>query len=296
MDAKPNINIYENHCYNNKGIIFLIFILITGMVMMLGASIGEAAPGENIFKQSCGGCHTIGGGDMVGPDLKGITDIRAREWLISYSMEAADMRAQGDPIALELSQKWSIAMPNTGLSKEESTAVMAYLEAQKGTRGMPAAAPKELLPQGDAAKGRDLYIGAVSFRNGGGSCLACHDAGGIGVLGGGTLGPDLTKIYPTYGEAALGSVLAAPSSPFPTMKPIYDTQPLTKEEIVNLIAFFAATADEPSSQGETQFAMFGLGGTLMLLIISGLFWKGRIQNVRRSLIEQATQKANRQIN
>jgi len=160
--------------------------------------------------------------------------------------------------------------------------------------GEAAPTPKEPLPQGDAAIGRDLYVGAVSFRNGGGSCLACHDAGGIGVLGGGVLGPDLTKVYNTYGETALGSVLTAPTSPFPTMKPIYDTQPLTKEEVANLIAFFAATVDELSSQGGTQFAMFGLGGTLMLLIVSGLFWKGRLQNVRRSLIEQATQKANQQ--
>jgi mono/diheme cytochrome c family protein len=288
MDAQ--LNTYEKDRLKNNGLVFLILAVIIALVVMNNTAIAEAASGESIFKQSCGSCHTVGGGDMAGPDLKGITDIRDKEWLIRYSMESADMRAQGDPIALELAQKWSLAMPNTSISREQATAVAAYLEAQKNAGTTPTVTPKEPLPQGNAAVGRELYVGAIPFRNGGGSCLACHDAGGTGILGG-TLGPDLTKVYATYGEAALGSVLAAPSSPFPTMKPIYDAQPLTKEEVADLIAFFAATADKPSALGGAQFAMFGLGGTIILLIISGLLWKGRLQNVRRSLIEQATRKS-----
>lgn len=39
-----------------------------------------AAAGKALFQGKCAGCHTIGGGKLVGPDLKGVTTTRDHEW------------------------------------------------------------------------------------------------------------------------------------------------------------------------------------------------------------------------
>src|SRR5215467_15602236 len=38
-------------------------------------------PGQAMFKKICAPCHTIGVGDRVGPDLRGVTQRRERAWL-----------------------------------------------------------------------------------------------------------------------------------------------------------------------------------------------------------------------
>src|SRR4051794_22190846 len=39
------------------------------------------APGEYAFTNHCAACHTIGGGDRVGPDLRGVSERRDHAWL-----------------------------------------------------------------------------------------------------------------------------------------------------------------------------------------------------------------------
>ena len=58
------------------------------------------------------------------------------------------------------------------------------------------AAPVEAAPAepGNAAVGKLLFTGEQSFASGAPPCMSCHSAG-VGVLGGGALGPDLTKTY-----------------------------------------------------------------------------------------------------
>lgn len=43
------------------------------------------ADGEALFtSKGCNACHTIGGGDLVGPDLAGVTELRTQEWLTNW--------------------------------------------------------------------------------------------------------------------------------------------------------------------------------------------------------------------
>src|SRR3954468_18615382 len=38
--------------------------------------------GKDVFAaKGCNGCHKIGGGKLVGPDLKGVTGRRDKEWI-----------------------------------------------------------------------------------------------------------------------------------------------------------------------------------------------------------------------
>ena len=103
-----------------------------------GKSYAEARPlvldkGEYFFQSQCSVCHTIGGGDKMGPDLLGASARRDRAWLTRYIMAPDRMLAEGDPIATALFEKYQYArMPNLRLGSEEAAAVLSYIDAQSG--------------------------------------------------------------------------------------------------------------------------------------------------------------------
>src|SRR5919202_5306363 len=86
--------------------------------------------GGYVFATRCVGCHTVGGGDLVGPDLAGVTDRRDSAWLTQYVAAPDQALAGGDPVASALYIKYrQIPMPNLQLSNADVTAVLDYLEA-----------------------------------------------------------------------------------------------------------------------------------------------------------------------
>ena len=106
-----------------------------------GTTVPESAiaPGQVLFVKACAACHTIGRGQRVGPDLKDVAVRRTRDWLTDYITAPAAMRASGDATALELSKQFSrIRMPTLGLSDDDATDVLKYIElegARKNTAG-----------------------------------------------------------------------------------------------------------------------------------------------------------------
>ena len=88
-------------------------------------------PGQALFIKACSSCHTIGKGDRVGPDLAGVTGRRGHEWLKEFIARPDKVIGRGDPVALSLLQQYrGVRMPNLGLSDQDATDVMAYLDAQ----------------------------------------------------------------------------------------------------------------------------------------------------------------------
>jgi cytochrome oxidase Cu insertion factor (SCO1/SenC/PrrC family)/cytochrome c2 len=88
-------------------------------------------PGQAMFKKICAPCHTIGVGDRVGPDLRGVTQRRDRAWLSSFMQNPAKMRAQQDPIALALAAKFpGVHMPTLRVSETDAADLISYIEAQ----------------------------------------------------------------------------------------------------------------------------------------------------------------------
>ena len=104
-----------------------------------GKSYAEAKPianGSDIgaydFKSFCSNCHTIGGGDAIGPDLAVAFDSRDSEWLAEYSLKPDAVRQRNDPIARRLVEKYPhVRMPNLGLTPTEVRAIMKYIAIQK---------------------------------------------------------------------------------------------------------------------------------------------------------------------
>jgi len=273
-------------------------LVLIGLLLAGFAYLAEAAPltqsaeaGKTIFQQKCAACHTIGGGRLVGPDLQGVTAQRDRNWLVRWIAAPDRMLAQKDPLAIQLlKENNDVPMPNLALTDAEVTALLTYLETQGGAAAAapssqaPAAAPAGR-PAGDSVAGKSLFMGNTRFQNGGPPCMACHSIAGIGALGGGALGPDLTPAFNKFGEAGLTSILA--TMPFPTMNAVWSQRPLTAEEQANLVAFMQQAVAERSTQALGQLALLAIVGLVILLALAQLIWRRRLTSVRQPMVRPA---------
>lgn len=264
-------------------------LLALPTVSLLAASIAQSTDeGKALFQEKCASCHTIGQGDRLGPDLKGVTTNRERDWLARWLLDPKKMINEKDPIVVELLRKYNnIPMPNMGLTESQVTDLISYMEAQdKGISVIEKTQTQSSpLPEDDSATGKSLFTGVIPFQNSGSPCIACHSIAGMTGLGGGTLGPDLTNAYSKYGEAGTASILASLS--FPTMSPIYAKRPLTPEEQSNLKAFLqsAAIAKQPT-QTLAKLVILAVLGAALLLVIFQVLWRRRLKEVRRPFVSQ----------
>jgi cytochrome oxidase Cu insertion factor (SCO1/SenC/PrrC family)/cytochrome c2 len=104
-------------------------------------------PGEVMFKRLCSSCHTIGGGNRVGPDLRRVAERRDRTWLTSFIMNPLKVRQQKDPTALALAAIFpGVRMPRLGLNEVDAADMISYLEyetARIGATAQSTAAPPQ---------------------------------------------------------------------------------------------------------------------------------------------------------
>jgi protein SCO1/2 len=87
-----------------------------------------AGKGQLVFQNKCTACHTLGKGELLAPDLKDVSARRERAWLLRYLAAPEKLRAANDPIALELAKQAKVPMPNLGLTRNEVTELVDYLE------------------------------------------------------------------------------------------------------------------------------------------------------------------------
>jgi protein SCO1/2 len=100
----------------------------------------DQQPGQALFAKACATCHTIGGGDLVGPDIKHIEQRRDRSWLTRFLKAPEKMRAEKDPIMLEVSKQYpAVMMPNLGLMDDDVADLLQYIEARSIARDAKAA-------------------------------------------------------------------------------------------------------------------------------------------------------------
>src|SRR4051794_13961425 len=98
--------------------------------------------GGYLFETRCAACHTIGGGDSVGPDLRGVTHRRDRAWLTHFIAAPNELIEQKDPAALALFAKYKqIKMPNLRLSEVDVKALVGYLDTAAPAAATAAATP-----------------------------------------------------------------------------------------------------------------------------------------------------------
>jgi len=199
-----------------------------------------------VFAKKCTSCHTYGQGDKVGPDLKGVTTRRSPGWLTAWIRSSERLIKSGDPTAVALFRKYKgERMPDQNFSAEELDALIGYIaagpEATEDRRSRPAA----MATPAEVARGRDLFMGTVSTRNGGASCAACHMAGDHVAVRRATLGGDLTHIYSKFQDGALTTFLRHPCFPRTSGK---GSEPaLSDDEAFSIKAFLRQVDRDASS-------------------------------------------------
>lgn len=252
---------------------------------------GQAQEAVNTFRQSCMSCHTVGGGRLVGPDLKHVEERRDRAWLVDFIVDPKGVLASGDPYALQLKDEAGgvIMPPIVGMTREQAEALLDLIAAESLLEASQFAGldiGDEPFTEADIELGRAIFRGDVGLTNGGPSCLGCHTVQGLGGLGGGRLGPDLTRVYERLqGRKNLASWLLAPATE--TMQPVYAAANLTNEEILPLVAFLeeeARTGTADTTTAQVIFLLLGLGGAVVGFVAADSIWKGRLRGVRRSLV------------
>jgi mono/diheme cytochrome c family protein len=262
------------------------------LTLLVGTTAPAAAQeAADFFKQNCASCHTIGGGRLTGPDLKDVTQRKDREWLAAFIANPKAVLDGGDPYARQLAEEArGVIMPTLfGLTRDRIDSLLNLIEAEsKLPRSQFAGVQisNRPLTDDDVARGRRLFLGLEPLGGGGTACISCHTVQGIGALGGGKLGPDLTRVYERMQDRKqLAAWLSAPATP--TMLPVFKTHPLQPEEILSLVAFFEQSAREgreDDSPSALRFFLLGLGGTGAGLAVFDALWRRRFRGVRRALV------------
>lgn len=260
------------------------------------AAMGQDA--ASVFGTNCASCHTIGGGRLTGPDLKGVTERKDRDWLRDFIVDPAAKINAGDPYALQLLEesRGVIMPPAPGMTPALAEELLDLIEAESALeesrfRGAPVSmAPFTPV---DTARGRALFTGGERLSAGGAACMSCHTVPDVGTLGGGHMGPDLTRVYERLqGRAGLSAWLSAPATPI--MRAQLKNAPLAPDEVHALTALFEEVAKNgrPVSVAAAQlsFSMIGLGGAVLLLFVLDALWKKRFRAVRRPLVEAARKR------
>lgn len=278
-----------------------ICLTLAVLACLIGSLLrAEAAPasqggtsGETIFRTKCIACHTIGKGKLVGPDLKDVTSRRDAQWLKDFIADPNKLFAANDPIAQQLlSENNNVKMPPLGLTPMEVDAVLAFLGSPSTLAGNTAApAPQTTTVVGDPAAGRRAFTGEHRLGNGGPACIGCHTVSGIGTLGGGALGPELTHAALRYPGPGLAAVLG--NIAFPTMAGPFANRSLTPQEQADLVAFLVE-----ADQGRVSVSTFaagaitantwrvlgvGLAGAIALTVLLAFFWPRQRQSASARL-------------
>jgi protein SCO1 len=115
-----------------------------------------AGPGATMFRTRCAACHTIGGGDSVGPDLLRVTNARSRDWLTRYILGPDKMLESKDPVAVALFKKYNkVKMPNLHLAPIDVKTLLDYFDARTAAAsqtGEPSERPESTKAESDSTK------------------------------------------------------------------------------------------------------------------------------------------------
>ena len=124
----------------------------------------DVANGKKLFKSNCAACHKLDK-KFVGPALKGITELRERDWLHKWIKSSSTLIKSGDPIAKEVFEAYN-KMPMQDflqLSEKDIDDILAYTDGKSENKPKVDNTTQTVDPL--VKKGKKI------FKN---DCAACH--------------------------------------------------------------------------------------------------------------------------
>lgn len=266
---------------------------LLAILALLAASpaIMLAQDDASFFRRNCHSCHTIGGGRLTGPDLKDVTGRKDRAWLERFILNPKAVIDAGDPYAQQLMQEArGVVMPAvSGATPDRARTLLDLIEAESKlakSQFVGLQISDRPFTPGEVAAGWALFRGEKKLAAGGAACVSCHTVKGAGGLGGGKLGPDLSRVYERLqGRRGLAAWLVSPATP--TMQATFRNKALQNEEILPLVALFedrAKSGGDDAGATPLNFLLMGLGGMALMMLAFDAIWKGRFRSVRRALV------------
>ena len=199
--------------------------MLVAMLILLTSSTAFAQDTPDYFRQNCINCHTVGGGRLTGPDLKSVGQRREAEWLIGFMQNPKAAVDSGDGFAVKMvEESRGVVMPIApGMTRYCAEQILKMLEVESALEKSQFEGVKisnKPFTDQDRLTGHQYFVGTRTLKNGGAACISCHGMHDISALGGGRLGPDLTRVYERLkGRKALSAWLMAPATE--TMQPIF---------------------------------------------------------------------------
>ncbi|MCP4784832.1 MAG: c-type cytochrome [Fuerstiella sp.] len=276
------------------------FRTLTTLFVTVVSTAAFAQDTPDYYRANCMNCHTIGGGRLTGPDLKDVTKRKDAEWLIGFMQNPKAVIDSGDAYAAKITEaSRGVVMPTLpGMTRYRAEQILKLIEAESKLEKSQFQGIKisnKPFTDADRATGREIFTGYRGLKNGGAACNACHSIYDLPALGGGHLGPDLTKIYERLkGRKSLSAWLMAPATE--TMQPIFKNRPLEAEEIHALAAYFedaAQHSEKDASVNRMAFLLLGLGLATSVVFLFDSIWKARFHSVRRPLVDSITETVHR---
>jgi nitrite reductase (NO-forming) len=117
-----------------------------------------AVKGKLAFESKCLACHSIAGGDKLGPDIYGVSKRRSDAWLTRW-LKSPDAMLKTDADAKALLDKYKVPMPDQNLSDPEIREFIAYFKwadanlQPKGEQQPQASSPGTALPPNQTLSG-----------------------------------------------------------------------------------------------------------------------------------------------
>lgn len=275
--------------YAQRVIPLLLLIVAVAFMQPVTAAAAEDEA-VVIFRTSCRSCHTIGGGRLVGPDLRNVSERQSRQWLVDFIVDPTAVLNSGDPYALQLKQEagGAVMAPIAGMTAEKARALLDLIEAESKLPKSQFAGLSigdEPLTPDQVAMGRNIFLGVRRLEKSGPACLSCHSVTGAAFLGGGKLAPDLTRVYERMkGRKALASWLQAPATP--TMASLFNGRGLSDEEVISMVAYLEAMAKNdspPEPRTNFGFILLGIAGAAVGLVGADAVWSRRLRSVRKAM-------------
>lgn len=266
----------------------LPLLLVPVLVLAQEEPAAEDAPPDpavELFVAKCASCHTVGKGVRVGPDLAGAHERRDREWLLQMIGDPNSMLAR-DPEARRLLLDYNnVRMPDPGITEDQ---VASLYDLIVRCSAEPCELAGKFVPvteatEADFARGEAIFLGHERTVNGSVACISCHTVAGIdSFVPGGTLAVDLTHVFARLGDEGLDAALKNPA--FPLMNKVFADHPLDPEEAFALRAFlYESNRGTVVASDNASLPLFGVLGTMVVLVILNAFWSRRLKGVRKVL-------------
>ncbi|HEY6390887.1 MAG TPA: cytochrome c [Bryobacteraceae bacterium] len=220
----------------------ILIVTIFAFLAIPALAAPDMAGAKTIFKKRCTACHTFGKGIKVGPDLKGVTDRRTRDWLLRFISASSRLIQSREATAMKLFLEFKQErMPDwDDLSPEQIASIIDYFAANGPEQKEPDERHANTATANELKMGRDLFHRHARPASGVYACGTCHSIGARKQARHGSLGPDLTNAYLKYRDRALTDFLKQPC--FQGAPELFTNRYLSPEESFALKAYMAQEA------------------------------------------------------